>query len=40
MSYYPEWSATLSDILIDPEIARRLSSALAYRYLAVPVAEE
>ena len=40
MSYYPEWSATLSDILIDPEIARRLSSALAYRYLAVPIAEE
>lgn len=40
MSYYPEWSATLSDISIDPEIAHRLPPALAFRYLAVPVAEE
>ena len=37
---YPEWTPTLSDFAFDPDVARRLPSALAFRYLALPVAEE
>jgi nucleotide-binding universal stress UspA family protein len=37
---YPEWSPTPSDFTFDPEVARRLPSALAFRYLALPIAEE
>ena len=37
---YPEWSPTPTDFAFDPEVARRLPSVLAFRYLAVPMAEE
>ncbi|MBK9049347.1 MAG: universal stress protein [Chloroflexi bacterium] len=40
ITVYPEWTPTLSDFTFDPEIARRLPPALAFRYLAIPVAEE
>lgn len=37
---YPEWSPTPADFTFNPEVARRLPSVLAFRYLAIPMAEE
>lgn len=37
---YPEWSLDLSGLTIDIDVVRRLPPAVAFRYLAVPIAEE